>query len=665
MQKYGSEIKYMQNHNNKKIIELLYNQENISKNLAEFVGLVVDRTKSPQIANDIIRDLTRQIYNSDSSHESIGIKNIAIFIEKLAKKQPKVIYSNIGILMGFFDCESYLLRQSLIKIISYTIIYVLCEIEQPEATVLNSDNADVHKTRQIFEQTKLKFLMILLKRFQDKSAFCRVKVMKVFAKLIEANLVPRHMYMELFQAVLGRLRDFAVAVRRQAVRLFQQMVQVYAYIFNVVDTDATFPSMEAVMNDYQQAEKNVQREEEVLKGMESQLEEQKDQVAKQYPDADSMELHQILAKNEQYQDVETKLCEQKGNHDDATNQKNLFFELGKFMAKMDDAGILLEMMLSSKTIQDTVEVIRVFKFLHRYGFGFSEKGIRKMLTLVYSKEQAVVTAVVDCYHALYFYADVPTEKKVKNLFAMMQDASLTDVTCIEGLIGILIQAKTFENDVYNILWDTYFYQGRNMVTESKKHHLGLHKECKQQQRAAIHLLRMMGSCNVEILVSKKVQLLQQSLGFANQLSPDFIILKEAALAFEKLIENQEDGASESDKKHLFSMLLVLVKNFGTKDMEWLCAAETILNTLFNVRQRVTHEQAKSFVNLIQRKCFVQSEIAQPEGLELLSLRDDLSDSHYSQLFFVVGHIAIKMLSYVEQLEVELKKAFNVNPKKSK
>ena len=56
------------------------------------------------------------------------------------------------------------------------------------------------------------------------------------------------------------------------------------------------------------------------------------------------------------------------------------------MAKMDDAGILLVMMLSSKTIQDTVEVIRVFKFLHRYGFEHSERGIKKMLTLVYSKD---------------------------------------------------------------------------------------------------------------------------------------------------------------------------------------------------------------------------------------------------------------------------------------
>ena len=74
--------------------------------------------------------------------------------------------------------------------------------------------------RQIYMQTKHKFLELLLKRFQDKSAFCRVKVMKVFTKLTEENLVPRHMYMDLFQAVIGRLKDTTVAVRRQALRLY-------------------------------------------------------------------------------------------------------------------------------------------------------------------------------------------------------------------------------------------------------------------------------------------------------------------------------------------------------------------------------------------------------------------------------------------------------------
>ena len=49
----------------------------------------------------------------------------------------------------------------------------------------------------------------------------------------------------------------------------------------------------------------------------------------------------------------------------------------------------------------------------------------------------------------------------------------------------------------------------------------------------------------------------------------------------------------------------------------------------------------------------------------MPLRNDLTDSHYSQLFFVIGHIAIKMLTYVEQLESELKAAFAASFQKKK
>ena len=59
-----------------------------------------------------------------------------------------------------------------------------------------------------------------MKRFMDKSSFCRTKVMKVFIKLTEENLVPRHMYMQLFEAVIGRLKDVTVNVRKQALRLY-------------------------------------------------------------------------------------------------------------------------------------------------------------------------------------------------------------------------------------------------------------------------------------------------------------------------------------------------------------------------------------------------------------------------------------------------------------
>ena len=106
----------------------------------------------------------------------------------------------------------------------------------------------------------------------------------------------------------------------------------------------------------------------------------------QHPNVDSAQLQLIISNNQQYSESEQALRKQQDLVENTETIKNTYFELGKFLTKMDDAGTLLVMMLSSKTIADTVEVIRVFKFLHRYGFSHTESGIRKMLTLVYSKD---------------------------------------------------------------------------------------------------------------------------------------------------------------------------------------------------------------------------------------------------------------------------------------
>ena len=39
--------------------------------------------------------------------------------------------------------------------------------------------------------------------------------------------------------------------------------------------------------------------------------------------------------------------------------------------------------------------------------------------------------------------------------------------------------------------------------------------------------------------------------------------------------------------------------------------------------------------------------SQTKQMEPMPLKSDIQDQHYSQLFFVVGHLAIKMLQYVE------------------
>jgi len=124
MERFGGDVKYMQSQNSTKIIDLLYNQDNLAPHMAEFVALVAEK-QGNVMPNEIIRELTKQIFHNDSSHETIGIKNVGIFLRKLSKNSAKVVYQNISSLLGFFDCEAYLLRQSMIKILANITQYVL------------------------------------------------------------------------------------------------------------------------------------------------------------------------------------------------------------------------------------------------------------------------------------------------------------------------------------------------------------------------------------------------------------------------------------------------------------------------------------------------------------------------------------------------------------
>ena len=67
-----------------------------------------------------------------------------------------------------------------------------------------------------------------------------------------------------------------------------------------------------------------------------------------------------------------------------------------------------------------------------------------MLTLIFSNEKSVKQAVIECYKELYFQPGISFQEQQKHLFTLMRDATLTDITCIEELIGELIKEKTFD-----------------------------------------------------------------------------------------------------------------------------------------------------------------------------------------------------------------------------
>ena len=114
------------------------------------------------------------------------------------------------------------------------------------------------------------------------------------------------------------------------------------------------------------------------------------------------ELEAILSESDEFRDLKHKNLMSNTNLIACEIIREKISEYGKFLTKMDDACQLLNIMLSSKSITDTVEVIRVFKLLYQYGLPQANIGIRKMLTLVFSKEAQLQTAVQECYTSIYF-----------------------------------------------------------------------------------------------------------------------------------------------------------------------------------------------------------------------------------------------------------------------
>lgn len=98
--------------------------------------------------------------------------------------------------------------------------------------------------------------------------------------------------------------------------------------------------------------------------------------------------------------------------------------------------------------------------------------------------------------------------------------------------------------------------------------------------------------------------------------------------------------NHQDSDYLKEMMNHLVRTFSSFDLEWVQAVEALLNAVFNLRTKNSPEFAKWIIQQLTRR------LLQTEPL----------DVHFTKLFFVVGHTAIKMLTFIEQMDNELKKS---------
>ena len=129
-------------------------------------------------------------------------------------------------------------------------------------------------------------------------------------------------------------------------------------------------------------------------------------------------------------------------------------------------------------------------------------GVRKTLSLVFSREQNVQAAVVAAYKRLYIESAFKGQKVncvelVRNLCALVSGASIGDLAGLEELIGMLVKSKELDKNAFQVMWQFF----TKVIPETTN----------EQSRCALVLLGMVGSIEPGLIMSNVNVLVEHGL----------------------------------------------------------------------------------------------------------------------------------------------------------
>ena len=175
---------------------------------------------------------------------------------------------------------------------------------------------------------------------------------------------------------------------------------------------------------------------------------------------------------------------------------NYFKDCVAFSEELNKALPTVCLLLGSKQVSDVLEAINFFVSAFEFGVLNAMIGVRKMLTLIFSREQDIKKAVVGAYKRLYIDQTTP-KQIVKNLIALVDGASVGEIASLEELVLMLVESKDIGKECFQLLWQ-YFTMAGASTTE-------------EEARAAVVVLGMVANTQSTIITSNLVLLVNTGL----------------------------------------------------------------------------------------------------------------------------------------------------------
>lgn len=194
-------------------------------------------------------------------------------------------------------------------------------------------------------------------------------------------------------------------VRKYALKLFKQILQIFVVAYNVdIDKGERFQEIAEVQEQLAAAEAGFNEVRGNLKKIDLILDNMDAKFEEDHGALDEPSLQLLKDASQEYQKFKQEkaaLCEVFMRAECEFTQ---YTEYLSVLQANQEALDILNKLLYSKSVQDTIEVIKLFQLLSRYGIENSDVGIRKILLLIFSSDEQIASTVIDTYQAIYFDA---------------------------------------------------------------------------------------------------------------------------------------------------------------------------------------------------------------------------------------------------------------------
>ncbi|KAK5659131.1 hypothetical protein OQA88_1221 [Cercophora sp. LCS_1] len=652
------------------IVQNLTYFEHLSEPMAEFLHILAEQYDYPQLADEILRELSNKEFNSNDTK---GPKSVSSFMVKLSELAPRLVIKQVTLLAKQLDSESYALRCALIEVFGN----MLANLSK------SADRGENHKSQMNA------FFDVLEERFLDINPYCRCKTIQVYVKLCELDQKFPKRRQKAAELACRSLEDKSSHVRRNAIKLLGTLIRTHPF--------TALHGAQLARKDWQERLEKVESELNALKppvdapGLDGDKNNTTVDPAL-LDDATQIESPQKQRPTEMT-DEEKIAAIRKAQEEAATSEaiekltltKRYYSEALKFIDVLHEATGTICQLLGSRNKSEVIEAMDYFEIGDAYNIEQNKVGIRRMLRLIWTKSNSdegkgIQTHLIECYKRLFFEAPdnfTPNDAAnyiARNMISLTFGATPAELTSLEQLLSTMMKGGWIPEIVISKLWQVYGVQKREIS--------------RTQRRGAIIVLGMLATANPEIVVGEMETMLRTGLGAHGR--ADLQLAKFTCVALRRINptgRQAKDSAvkfSRLPNEHAVLAKLAAITEVPSESKEWYGVAEQAINAIYAISRHpdvlcseiirrktraVFSPQASrpsSRDETQQRPTSSGNEPDEDNDITMMPATQQAPASPIkkqkkdnaialSQLLFIVGHVAIKQIVHLELCELDFKR----------